>query len=175
MNIADTLFVAIEYRLSLESGEKVDSSPEGEPLGFVVGSGRIIRGLEKALMGRAAGENARIVLEPEDAYGAVNGDLFQEVPKSKFPSDVEIKPGMAFEAQNPRGPIRLKVAKVNDNDTVTIDLNHPMAGNRLFFDVKIVEVREPLADELPQPSAGCGCNSPDQSPCGSRRDCGSHA
>jgi FKBP-type peptidyl-prolyl cis-trans isomerase SlyD len=167
MNIADKMYVSIDYTLTLESGQEIDKSPEDQPLGFIAGTGQIIPGLEKALMGRAAGDSDKLVIEPEDAYGPVKDDLFQDIPKDQFPADVEIKPGMAFEAQGPQGPFMITVTKVNDNDTVTIDLNHPMAGKQLHFDVNVVEVREPSAEELAQVAAragagcGCGCVSED--------------
>jgi FKBP-type peptidyl-prolyl cis-trans isomerase SlyD len=176
MNIADKLYVAIDYTLTLDSGQEIDKSPEGQPLGFITGLGQIIPGLEKALMGKTAGDKAKIVVEPEEAYGPVKDDLFQDIPKSQFPSDVEVKPGMAFEAQGPRGPFMITVEKVNDNDTVTVDLNHPMAGKQLYFDVNVVEVREPTADELSQAAAslnsGCGCGSDDADTCGPGCNCG---
>ena len=176
MNIADKLYVAIDYTLTLDSGQEIDKSPEGQPLGFITGLGQIIPGLEKALMGKTAGDKAKIVVEPEEAYGPVKNDLFQDIPRSQFPSDVEVKPGMAFEAQGPRGPFMITVAKVNDNDTVTVDLNHPMAGKQLYFDVNVVEVREPTADELSQAAAslssGCGCGSDDADTCGPGCNCG---
>ena len=146
MNIADKMYIAIEYTLTLESGQEIDKSPEGQPLGFIAGTGQIIPGLEKALMGRVAGDSAKLVIEPEDAYGPVKDDLLQEIPKSQFPSDVEVKSGMAFEAQGPQGPFMITVTNVNDNDTVTVDLNHPMAGKQLHFDFNVVEVREPTAE-----------------------------
>ena len=89
MNIADKMYVAIDYTLTLESGQEIDKSPEGEPLGFITGTGQIIPGLEKALMGRLAGDSAKLVVEPEDAYGPVKDDMFQEIPKSQFPGDVD--------------------------------------------------------------------------------------
>jgi FKBP-type peptidyl-prolyl cis-trans isomerase SlyD len=161
MNIAEKMYVAIDYTLTLESGQEIDKSPEGQPLGFIAGTGQIIPGLEKALIGRIAGDSAKVVVEPEDAYGPVKDDLFQEVPNSQFPSDVDVKAGMAFEAQGPNGPFMITVAKINDNDTVTVDLNHPMAGKQLHFDVNVVEVREPTEEELAKAvasfSSGCGC------------------
>lgn len=176
MNIADKLYVAIDYTLSLESGQEIDKSPSGQPLGFIAGTGQIIPGLEKALMGRAVGDSAKIVVEPEDAYGPVNENLFQEVPKSQFPADIDIKPGMAFEAQGPRGPFMITVTSINDNDTVTVDLNHPMAGKQLHFDINVVEVREPSDEELAQAvshmSAGCGCGSETADDCGPGCSCG---
>jgi FKBP-type peptidyl-prolyl cis-trans isomerase SlyD len=177
MNVAEKLFVSIDYRLSLETGEEVDSSIEGQPLGFVTGAGRIIPGLEKVLMGKAPGESLKVTVEPEEAYGEVDQGLLQEIPKSSFPDDVEITPGMSFQAQSPRGPVKITVTGVNDNDMVTVDLNHPLAGKRLSFDVKVIEVREPLAEELTPPSADCGCGSDCGSDCGpdsaKEKDCGS--
>ena len=178
MNIADRMYVAIDYTLTLESGQEIDKSPAGEPLGFITGTGQIIPGLEKALMGKAAGDKAKLVVAPEDAYGPVRDDLFQDIPKSQFPTDVEIKPGMAFEAQGPRGPFMITVSTVNDNDTVTVDLNHPMAGKQLHFDVNVIEVREPSAEELAQAAAkfsagcGCGCGSDEADACGTGCNCG---
>lgn len=176
MNIADKMYVAIDYILTLDSGQEIDRSPSGQPLGFIAGTGQIIPGLEKALMGKAAGDKAKLVVEPEDAYGPVKDDLFQDIPKNQFPADTEIKPGMAFEAQGPRGPFMITVSTINDNDTVTVDLNHPMAGKQLHFEVNVVEVREPTAEELAQAaarfSAGCGCGSDDADACGPGCSCG---
>ena len=176
MNIAEKMYVAIEYTLTLESGQEIDKSPSGQPLTFIAGTGQIIPGLEKALMGRAVGDNARLVVEPEDAYGPVKDNLFQDIPKDQFPKDVEIKPGMAFEAQGPRGPFMITVSKINDNDTVTVDLNHPMAGKQLHLDVNVVEVREPTAEELAAAaasmSAGCGCGSDEAGACSPGCNCG---
>ncbi|MBW2466513.1 MAG: peptidylprolyl isomerase [Deltaproteobacteria bacterium] len=179
MEIADKMFVTIDYTLTLESGQEIDKSPEGQPLRFITGIGQIIPGLEKALMGRKAGYSAKIVVEPEDAYGPVKDEMFQDIPQNQFPADVDIKPGMAFEAQGPRGPFMITVSKINDNDTVTVDLNHPMAGKQLHFDVNVVEVREPTAEELAMATAsfssGCGCGpdtagGPDA--CGPGCNCG---
>lgn len=172
MNIDEKVYVAIDYKLTLASGEEVDSSQEGQPFGFITGAGQIIPGLEKELMGKEEGFAGKVVVAPEEGYGVVNDNLFQEVPKSQFPADTQIEPGMTFQAQGPQGPIMISVKEVNDNDTVTVDLNHPLAGEELHFDVKVVEVREPNAQELAvleQQAAGCGCGcGPDeQENCGS--------
>ena len=176
MNIAEKMYVAIDYILTLESGQEIDRSPEGQPLGFITGTGQIIPGLEKALMGKSEGDSAKIIVEPEDAYGPVKNEMFQEIPKNQFPEDVEIEPGMAFEAQGPNGPFMITVSQINDNDTVTVDLNHPMAGKQLHFDINVIEVREPSSEEVAQAaarfSAGCGCGcGPDDG--GNARACGS--
>ena len=140
MNIADKVYVSFYYTLTLESGQEVDKSLEGEPLGIVTGSRQMIPGLEKALMGMTVGDTSKIIVESEEAYGMVNPEMFKEVPKDQFPADTEIKPGMAFQAEGPQG-------------LFIIDLNHPLAGEKLTFDIKIVEVREPTAHELTGRSA----------------------
>jgi len=175
MQIDDKMYVAIDYTLTLANGEKVDGSPEGRPFGFITGAGQVIPGLENQLMGKEEGHESRIVVAPEEGYGAVNQDLFQDIPLTQFPDDCEVAPGMTFEAQGPHGPVLIQVKEVN-GDTVTIDLNHPLAGEQLHFDVKVVEVREPSQQELSQleqqaASCGCGCGTEDQSNCGAGCGC----
>ena len=176
MQIDDKSYVAIDYTLTLASGEEVDSSPEGQPFGFITGSGQVISGLENHLMGKAAGDQSKIVVEPEDGYGAVNENMFQEISREQFPEDTEIEPGMTFQAQGPQGPVLIKVHELKDN-VVVVDLNHPLAGEQLHFDVKVVEVREPSSEELAQleqqqaAGCGCGCGTEEQSNCGSGCNC----
>ena len=165
MKIADNTYVAIDYRLTLESGEEFDRSAEGSPLGFVTGTGSIIPGLESALAGKSAGESFQVTIDPESGYGHVQQELLQAIPRERFPGDIEITPGMSFHARGPRGPVALTVVSV-DQDHVNVDLNHPLAGKRLTFDVKIQEVREPLPHEIPAVASGCGCGPQEQSACG---------
>ncbi len=179
MKIVDKLYVAMDYKLSLASGEEVDSSPPDESLSFITGAGQIIPGLEQALLGMSAGDSSRITVEPEDAYGPVSKDMFHEIPRGQFPDDVKVEPGMTFHAQGPHGQIVMSVTELKDNDVVVVDLNHPLAGQQLFFDVNIVEVREASAKELSQAqrvqqeeSGGCACGSTDQSGCGPGCSCG---
>ena len=177
MKIDDKTYVALEYKLTLASGEEVDSSPAGEPLGFVTGGGQVIPGLEKALMGMKKGDSSRIVVEPEDGYGPVDESMFQDIPQSQFPDDCKVEPGMTFHAQGPHGPFMVSVARVNDDNTVTVDMNHPLAGQQLHFDVTVVDVREPSTAELAELAAessgcGCGCGTTDTGNCGSGCNCG---
>ncbi len=171
MKIAKNLFVAIEYCLSLDSEEEVDRSRTGNPLNFITGTGQIISGLEKEIMGMEAGDSANITVEPDDAYGPAREDLVHEIPRSQFPADADIKPGVKLQAQSPNGPIMI-VIKTVENDTVTVDLNHPLAGQRLHFDVKIVEVREPSAQELSTEAGGCNCGTESPDNCGPGCSCG---
>lgn len=174
MNIAEKMFVAFDYRLTLESGEEVDKSPEGQPLGFITNSGQIIPGLEKAMMGKTVGDNLNISVEPDDAYGQINPDLFQDVPRDSFPGNVEIKPGMLFQGRGPQGDqVVVNIKEIKDENTVTIDLNHPLAGEKLHFAVNIVAVREATPEELAGLSSGakCDCSAEEQSGCGTKGSC----
>ena len=171
MKIAKNLFVAIEYCLTLDSGEEVDRSQAGNPLSFITGTRQIIPGLEKELMGMETDESANIKVESDDAYGPPKEDLLHEIPRSQFPADVDIKPGIKLQAQSPNGPIIILVKTVKD-DTVTVDLNHPLAGQRLHFDVKIVEVREPSAQELATEAGDCSCSTESPDNCGPGCSCG---
>lgn len=165
MKIADNHYVAIDYTLTLESGEQIDRSPEGCPLGFVTGTGRIIPGLESALYGREAGQSFRVTVDPEQGYGPIQEDLYQQIPRQRFPADAEIVPGMKFQGQTRRGPVALTVTAV-DGENVTVDMNHPLAGKNLIFDVTVAEVRNPTAAESAPVSGGCACGPQEQSACG---------
>lgn len=169
MQIAEKSYVALDYYLTLDSGEEIDRSPEGQPLAFIVGSGQVIPGLEKKLIGRENGDSLEISVEPEEAYGLVNKDLLQEIPRDRFPQDIELEPGMTFQADGPRGPMPFTIHAITE-DTVTADLNHPMAGQRLHFAITIVEVREASTVELASVNNACGCGcgggDADKSQCG---------
>jgi len=170
MNIADNVYVSFDYELTLDSGEKVDSTSDRQPLGFIAGYGQIIPGLEKGMMGMKVGDSSKISVAPEDAYGPAKPELMQDVPRSRFPADVEPKPGMTFQGQGPQGPIVVSVKEIKDEDTVVVDFNHPLAGKKLHFDVNIVEVREPTAEELSalSPGCSCDCSAEEQAGCGTK-------
>jgi FKBP-type peptidyl-prolyl cis-trans isomerase SlyD len=167
MNIVNRVYVEFDYKLTLDSGEEVDRSPDNQPIGFIIGSGQLIPGLEKAMMGMTVGDRSKIRVEPEDAYGQVNPELIGDVPRRHFPSEMEIKPGMMFQSQGPNGMLSAHIKEIKDDNTVVIDLNHPLAGKTLHFDVNIVEVREPTSEELSGLSPGCGCGSEEETGCGS--------
>lgn len=146
MQIQKDAFVAIDYVLTLDSGEVVDQSSPGEPLPFIFASGHIIPGLEKALEGQEEGYEGRISINPDEGYGALQPELVQEMPRERFPDDVELSAGMVFQASTPQGVVNFQVTEVTD-ETITADFNHPLAGQRLHFDVKVAEVRESTEDD----------------------------
>lgn len=131
--------VSFDYTLTVD-GEVVDSSKERGPLTYVHGEGKIIPGLAEELKGMKAGEKANVKVEPKEAYGQENPEALKEIPKSSLPKDLEPKAGMMLQMQGPQGqPVPVKVAEVKDQ-SVVLDLNHPLAGKTLNFDVTIVSV-----------------------------------
>ncbi|MCF7873377.1 MAG: peptidylprolyl isomerase [Candidatus Omnitrophica bacterium] len=131
--------VAFDYTLTVD-GQVVDSSKERGPLTYTHGEGKIIPGLATELKGMKAGEQATVKVEPKEAYGQKNPEALKEVPKSSLPKDLEPKVGMMLQMQGPQGQaVPVKVAEVKD-EVVVLDLNHPLAGKTLNFDVTVVSV-----------------------------------
>ena len=156
MKIQDQTYVAIEYTLTLDSDEVVDQSQPGKPFGFIFGGSQVIPGLEKGLEGMKQGQSAKFTVEPEEGYGHPRQELFRELPREHFPANEDIEPNMIFEADGPHGPVRFRVESVSD-EVVVANLNHPLAGERLHFDLKVKEVREAKPEELEALKQNEGC------------------
>ncbi|MPV85702.1 FKBP-type peptidyl-prolyl cis-trans isomerase [Ostreibacterium oceani] len=148
MKISENCVVSIGYQLADEAGNAIEASRPDAPLEYLHGANNIIPGLENALTGKAAGETVQVRVEPEDAYGVVNDALKQSVPREAFVDVDEIAVGMQFQAQSDSGQVEVvTVIEVND-ETVTIDTNHPLAGQVLHFDVDVLSVREATETEI---------------------------
>lgn len=139
--------VTFIYTLKDDEGTIVDQSPEGQPLAYLHGHANIIPGLEKQLEGKSAGEKVLVSVEPAEAYGEYQEMAVQEVPRENFQGVEDIQVGMQFQSQAGDQMMLVTVKEVTDS-TVTVDANHPLAGQRLHFDVEIVEVRSATEDEL---------------------------
>ena len=147
--VKDGTIVSLQYSLSGEDGKLIESNKGKDPLKYTHGSKQIIPGLEKELAGMKMGGEKRVKVKPEDAYGAVNSKAFQEVPKEQIPAD-GLKVGAILTAKGPQGqeiPVRIHEIK---EKTVVLDLNHPMAGKTLLFDVKILDIQPAVATSPPQ-------------------------
>jgi FKBP-type peptidyl-prolyl cis-trans isomerase SlyD len=132
--------VALEYTLSDETGKVIESNKGKEPMSYIHGKGQIIPGLEKQLSGMKVGEEKKVQVKPEDGYGPINPEAFQEISKDKLPPEA-LKVGTMLMAQGPQGQgIPARVHEIKDN-TVIMDFNHPMAGKTLSFDIKISEIK----------------------------------
>ncbi|MBB3191524.1 FKBP-type peptidyl-prolyl cis-trans isomerase [Halomonas cerina] len=147
MQIAQNAVVAFHYTLTNDAGEVLDSSEGREPLTYLHGAGNIIPGLEKELEGHTVGDKLQAKVSPEEGYGEVQPQLVQEVPRDAFQGVESVEPGMQFQAQTQGGPLMVTVTKV-EGDTVTVDGNHPLAGQQLNFDVEVAEVREASQEEV---------------------------
>ncbi len=147
-------FIVLDYEGRLESGEIFDTSKHGDhshPLTFQLGEGQIIPGFEKAVTGMDEGEEKEFTIKSEEAYGEYDENKKQDIPKSYFPEDKEIKAGSEIFISAPDGrSLPLKVVDVND-ENVTIDLNHPLAGKDLIFKIKILEIKDSAEDLEHQP------------------------
>lgn len=130
----------MDYTLTDDKGQVMDTNQGKPPLVFTKGSGQIIPGLDKELLGMKVGQEKKVQVKPEDGYGPVNPAAFQEVPKDKLPPEA-LKVGTMLMARGPQGqPIPVRVHEIKDS-TVIMDFNHPMAGKTLFFAIKIVGIK----------------------------------
>ena len=139
--------VSVHYTGSYTDGEVFDTSDGRDPLLFLVGHGQMISGFEQEMLGAEIGEKREFTLTPEKAYGMRDEGAIQKVPKSQFPDDMQLAPGMVLGAQSDRGPVQFSVVSV-DGDEVTVDFNHQMAGMTLRFSVEVVGIREATREEL---------------------------
>jgi len=146
MKIAKDSVVRFHYTVSEAGQEPLESSKDREPLAILIGHGNIIPGLENAMQDREAGENFSVDVVAADAYGERRDGLSQRVPKKHFGTQ-KLVPGQQVVLNTNFGPRAVTIQKVGMS-VVDVDLNHPMAGKDLHFDVEIVDVREASAEEL---------------------------
>lgn len=134
--------VVIGYELKLNNGDVVDSATSENPLTFIFGRGHMLEAFEKNLSGKKKGDQCAFTLSPEQGYGPRDEEAVMSMPRTMFPSHVAA--GMIFEAETPEGQqALLRVVKV-ETENVTVDANHPMAGETLNFKVDVLDVRAPL-------------------------------
>lgn len=148
MQIGKNKVVAIDYTLTNPEGQVLDTSKGAQPLTYLHGVGGIIPGLEAALDGKTKGEQLTVTIAPEQAYGARNEQMVQEVPRKMFQGVADIQPGMQFRAQGPQGQQQVVTVVGVNPETIKIDANHPLAGVTLKFDVNVMDVREATQEEL---------------------------
>ena len=147
MKIEKNRAVQIHYTLKDDQGEVLDSSMGHDPLPYIHGIGALIPGLEKELLGKEAGEKFTAIIAPADGYGDFNEDRVFQVPAGEFEGDDELEVGMQVQIDTEDGTAVATVTEI-DGEQVTLDLNHPLAGVSLHFDVEVVEVRAATAQEL---------------------------
>lgn len=149
MRITQNKVVQMHYTLTDENGQTIDSSIGHEPMAYIQGIGNVVPGLEDALEGKAKGDKFQVIISPEDAYGMRNEEMVQQVSKSGFNAEgeEELVPGMQVQIETNNGPSIAMVTKIEGED-VTLDLNHPLAGVTLNFDIEVVDVRASTNEEI---------------------------
>jgi len=147
MQIANDKVVTINYTLRNDNKDILDSAQEGD-FAYLHGAQNIIPGLEKALDGKKIDDELTVSVPPEEGYGERNPDMTQVVPKEMFGADGEIEVGQQFHAASPDGQEIVVTVVGVDDENITVDGNHPLAGITLHFEVKVIEVRDASAEEL---------------------------
>lgn len=163
MKIKNDLVVGIHFGVAEVDGNALDSTENGAPLEYIQGTHYLVPGLEAELEDKEIGDKFDVTLQAEQAYGPFREELVQEVPRSLFEGVDEIAVGMSFQADTDQGPRTVEVTAVND-ENVSIDANHPLAGMVLQFVGEVVSIREATADELAhghihQAGSSCGSHS----------------
>jgi FKBP-type peptidyl-prolyl cis-trans isomerase SlyD len=145
--VTDGKVVSMEYSLHVD-GKMIDSSEEGEPLQYLHGAANIIPGLEREMEGMKVGESKKVVVSAADGYGEENDEAFLDVPRSEFPDDMPLNPGVEMELTTPDGqPMYARIDSV-EGDIVHLNMNHPLAGKELHFDVKVTDIRDATDEEM---------------------------
>ena len=142
MKVANGHTVSVHYKGTFPDGTEFDNSHiRGEALSFEVGSGRMIRGFNDAVVGMSKGETKSVTLKPETAYGMPEKDAFQNVPKTAFGEGFTFELGGMIKGNGPQGPFLAKIHEIQDEEVI-LDFNHPLAGKELNFEIEIVSVEE---------------------------------
>ena len=164
--------ISVNYTGRFEDGEVFDSSEGKAPLKFTVGSGMLIKGFDKAVTGMKVGESKTVTIPPEDGYGIRNEDHVIDIPRDRFPEDLQLSIGLMLELRDPNGhPFPASVVEITD-ESVKMDVNHRLAGKTLVFDISIVETGlEPDQPTCGASGCNCGTTCGDGSPCGDGCEC----
>lgn len=136
--------IKVDYKGTLADGSEFDNSEKhGQPLEFKVGEGMVIKGFDEGVLGMEVGEEKKIVIPADQAYGEPTEELIHEIPRDKLPESIaDVKEGQTIGLQDPTGRQMMAFVKKMTEETVTLDMNHPLAGKELTFEVKIVEINE---------------------------------
>lgn len=132
--------VRVQYTGKLKDGTIFDTSDEREPLEFTIGKGEIIPGFERAVIGMKPGETKTATIPPEEAYGPHRDDMLFTIDRDQFPEDIQPRPGQQLQIQQPGGQAAIVTVSDVSELTVTLDVNHPLAGQPLTFDIKLLDI-----------------------------------
>ena len=169
LTISENKVVTFEYTLKNDSGEILDSSADNAPITYLHGSGNIIPGLEAELEGKKIGDKFHASIEPENGYGMRYEEFIQKIERDRLSHLPKIELGMQLQAYDEDGMQILTIVEISDTE-VTLDGNHPLAGQKLHFDVEVTDMREATEEEIEFGlDGGCGCD--DEHDCGGCSGC----
>jgi FKBP-type peptidyl-prolyl cis-trans isomerase SlyD len=140
--------VGLSYLLTNSDGEELDQATRDEPFVYIHGGNQLVEGLETALNGMGIGDKKKVTVAPAQGYGELDPSLRIVVKRSMFPENVELVPGMQFQANVTDDQVRIFTIHAIDDEGVKIDGNHPLAGQTLHFDVEIISIRDATKEEM---------------------------
>jgi FKBP-type peptidyl-prolyl cis-trans isomerase SlyD len=149
MKIEENKVVTVHYTLFNDKDEMLESSHNSQPLTFMQGSGMLIKGFETAVEGKTENDHFSFNVKPEDGYGEFNDELVFDLPKERLSEIEGLEVDMALRMETPNGTMIVRVVGMDD-EKVSLNGNHPLAGVPLRFDVEVLEVRDPTPEELEQ-------------------------
>ncbi len=171
MSLTKNQVASVAYTLKNSEGQVIDKASKDSPMSFIHGVGGMIPGFEKELEGKNIGDSFSLVIEPENAYGERNDELTQDVSREMFAGipDEQLVAGAQFQAQTDAGVEIITIAAVN-GDQIKIDANHPLAGETLYFEVEMLDIRDATEEELAHghvhATGGCGSDKAEKSESG---------
>ena len=145
--ISDDVVVSLDYTLTVD-GELVDSSDENEPIQSIQGQGQVIPGLERSLYGMGVGDSKQVVVAASEGYGDEDPEAYADVPRSEFPSQIPLEPGVELQLTNQDGEQLQAFIESIEEDSVRLNFNHPLAGKELHFAVEVIDLRQATPEEL---------------------------
>ena len=157
--VKNGMFVSVDYKGSLQNGEVFDTSYGRQPLEIQMGAGQLIKGFEKELLGMAVNEKKMFTIEPEEAYGKRDENLTQSFARSDVPPEMTPRVGMTVGVRTPEGhQVPARITHVDD-EKLTLDLNHPLAGETLTFEIEVIGVSSTPTQSPSACGSGCDCSS----------------
>jgi len=158
VKVEKDMFVSVEYTGTLENGDVFDSSQGRQPLEIQMGAGQLIKGFEQALEGMTVNEKKTFTLEPDDAYGQIDESLTRAFPRSDVPPEMNPQVGQTVGLHDGNGQQIPATIVAVDDENVTVDLNHPMAGKALTFAIEVVGISDKPTQAPASCGSDCGCD-----------------
>jgi len=148
LTVDNDMVVTVDYILTLDDGAEVENTRKGLAMRFLAGHDEILLALEDALFGLAVGDETAVTIAPDDAYGDHDPEAFEEVPVDALPTTENIEPGMPIGVQDESGEMYQAFVSEVRPDIIVLDFNHPLAGETLHFQVKVIDLRPATVEEL---------------------------